>query len=98
MGVVGREADEFVGLHLADQRRQLLARELLDGLRGEADLVADDLARQPSDPRRLVAQLLVLLVGVPHEMRHVGEAALDQDHLQFRIFVEHAVEDEADRL
>src|SRR4051812_43922564 len=53
VGVVRREAEEFVGFEPFEDGHEPLEGHFLGGLGGETDLVADDLARHPLDPRHL---------------------------------------------
>ena len=67
----------------------------IERLHGQAEMVAEDVARRAIDPRNLGAQPAPRFREPPQERRHPGDAGLDQHHLEPGVLGEYAFADEA---
>ena len=96
MGVIRGKQQQLVRAEMIEQAAHDVGGiGCVERLDGQAEMIAEDVARRAVDPGNLGAQAAPQLCQPPQEWRDPGHAGLDQHHLQAGMFGEHALADEA---
>ena len=96
---VGREEQHPLGADLVEQPREpALLRRALQGLEGDAHMLADQVGGRALHPGHLGAQAAPGLVRAPQEVRQPADAGVEQHHAQAGELAEDALVDEAQQL